>query len=121
MLILNRFSRGITRSDRLINLNVEDQKMKRITLAIVIAGTLSAATAFAQSAPAGSAGGTQMSSQAAQVASNVTSAGAASGQWVPPYGQPVAPKTRAQVYQELVHAEQDGQLAYLNSTIYAHP
>ncbi|MGF6675455.1 DUF4148 domain-containing protein [Paraburkholderia sp. WSM4174] len=31
------------------------------------------------------------------------------------------PKTRAQVYQELVHAEQDGQLAYLNSTIYAHP
>jgi hypothetical protein len=42
------------------------------------------------------------------------------GQWVPPYGQPVPEKTRAQVYQELVQAEQDGQLAYLNSTLYAH-
>ena len=42
------------------------------------------------------------------------------GQWVPPYGQPIAGKTRAEVYQELVHAEQDGQLAYLNSTLYAH-
>ncbi|WP_407973202.1 DUF4148 domain-containing protein (plasmid) [Burkholderia pyrrocinia] len=42
------------------------------------------------------------------------------GQWVPPYGQPVSQKTRAQVYRELVQAEQDGQLAYLDSTIYAH-
>jgi hypothetical protein len=39
---------------------------------------------------------------------------------VPPYGQPTVGKTRAQVYQELVHAEQDGQLNYLNSTVYAH-
>jgi hypothetical protein len=29
-------------------------------------------------------------------------------------------KTRAQVYQELVHAQQDGQLDYLNRTVYAH-
>jgi hypothetical protein len=28
--------------------------------------------------------------------------------------------TRAQVYQDLVHAEQDGQLAYLDSVVYAH-
>jgi Domain of unknown function (DUF4148) len=42
------------------------------------------------------------------------------GTWVAPYGQPVQGKTRAQVYHELVQAEQDGQLAYLNSTIYAH-
>jgi len=42
------------------------------------------------------------------------------GQWVAPYGQPVAGRTRAQVYQRLVKAEQDGQLAYLDSTVYAH-
>jgi hypothetical protein len=44
----------------------------------------------------------------------------AAGQWVPPYGQAVAPKTRAQVYQELVHAQKDGQLAYLDATLYSH-
>jgi hypothetical protein len=33
--------------------------------------------------------------------------------------QPVA-KTRAQVYQELVQSEKDGELNYLNSTIYSH-
>jgi hypothetical protein len=43
------------------------------------------------------------------------------GTWVPPTGQAVAPKTRAEVYGELVQAEKDGQLAYLNSTVYAHP
>ncbi|GAB7535516.1 DUF4148 domain-containing protein [Burkholderia sp. 3C] len=37
-----------------------------------------------------------------------------------PYGQPTHEMTRAQVYGELVHAEQDGQLKYLNSTLYAH-
>jgi RNA polymerase-interacting CarD/CdnL/TRCF family regulator len=42
------------------------------------------------------------------------------GQWVPPYGQPIAGKTRAQVYQQLVHAEKDGQLSYLDKTLYAH-
>lgn len=43
-----------------------------------------------------------------------------SGQWVAPYGQPVAAKSRAQVYKSLVRAEQDGQLSYLDSTLYAH-
>jgi hypothetical protein len=42
------------------------------------------------------------------------------GQWVPPDGQTIAPKTRVRVYQELVQAENDGQLAYLNSTLYSH-
>jgi hypothetical protein len=46
---------------------------------------------------------------------------AQTGQWIPPDGQTIAPKTRAQVYQELVGAENDGQLAYLNSTVYTHP
>jgi hypothetical protein len=55
-----------------------------------------------------------------QVAANSTSAINAAGSWVPPYGQATGEKTRAQVYRELVHAEKDGQLAYLNSTIYAH-
>jgi hypothetical protein len=39
---------------------------------------------------------------------------------VPPDAQANTGKTRAQVYQELVHAEQDGELNYLNSTIYSH-
>ena len=30
------------------------------------------------------------------------------------------PETRAQVYHDLVHAERDGQLKQLDSTIYAH-
>jgi hypothetical protein len=55
-----------------------------------------------------------------QVASNSMSAVNAAGSWVSPYGQATGEKTRAQVYQELVHAEKDGQLAYLNSTLYAH-
>lgn len=79
-------------------------KISMITLAC--AGLLATGSAFAaQTAP---------STQSAQT--TVQNA----GQWVPPYGQAVAPKTRAQVYQELVHAEQDGQLDYLNSTLYSH-
>ncbi|AOJ17059.1 DUF4148 domain-containing protein [Burkholderia vietnamiensis] len=44
----------------------------------------------------------------------------AAGQWVPPYGQAMHEKTRAEVYAELVHAEQDGQIKYLDSTLYSH-
>jgi hypothetical protein len=40
---------------------------------------------------------------------------------VPPQGEANVPKTRAQVYAELVQAEKDGQLEYLNSTIYRNP
>jgi hypothetical protein len=40
------------------------------------------------------------------------------GQWVPP--DEISNKTRAQVYRELIQAQQDGQIAYLNETLYAH-
>ncbi|MEA3089746.1 MAG: hypothetical protein QOJ04_1088 [Caballeronia sp.] len=80
--------------------------MKTPMIALAFAGLLATGSAFAaQTAP---------SAQTDQTAIQ------AAGQWVPPYGQAVAPKTRAQVYQELVHAEQDGQLAYLDSTLYSH-
>jgi hypothetical protein len=90
-------------------------KMKYLMISIAIIGATATASAFAQSAPSSG----QIASGATQVASNTTSAMPDSGQWVAPYGQPVVGKTRAQVYQELVHAEQDGQIAYLDKTIYA--
>jgi hypothetical protein len=91
--------------------------MKYSMIAIALAGAITTASAFAQStAPAGQ----QQSADTTQVAANTTTDVAQAGQWVPPYGQPTVGKTRAQVYQELVHAEQDGQLNYLNSTVYAH-
>ncbi|MFP6562831.1 DUF4148 domain-containing protein [Paraburkholderia sp. B3] len=83
--------------------------MKTLMIIAALAGLATTTSAFAQSANAG----TPLAQPAAatQVAANATAQ---------PYGQPVAQKTRAQVYQELVQAEQDGQLAYLNSTVYAH-
>jgi hypothetical protein len=89
--------------------------MKYLMISIAIIGATATASAYAQSDPSNG----QIDS-GAQVVSDTTSAAPQAGQWVPPYGQPVAGKTRAQVYQELVQAEQDGQLAYLNRTIYAH-
>jgi hypothetical protein len=89
--------------------------MKSIMMIVAAAGLALSGSVFAQSNTATSA--TNASAQSSQVAQT---ADAQSGQWVPPYGQPVHQKTRAEVYQELVHAEQDGRLAYLNSTIYAH-
>jgi hypothetical protein len=90
--------------------------MKTVMIAIALAGTLSTASVFAQSAPSA----TQVASTATRIASNGTSAILPGGQWVPPYGQPVVEKTRKEVYRELMHAEKDGQLAYLDSTLYAH-
>jgi hypothetical protein len=88
--------------------------MKALKIAALF-GILATSTAFAQSNPASTAA-------PANAATNVAMSAAApqAGGWVPPYGESVAPKTRAQVYAELVQAEKDGQLAYLNSTIYAH-
>jgi hypothetical protein len=91
--------------------------MKSLTLAIAFIGATATASAFAQSTTAPSQ---QNAAPSMQVAANSTAAVTAAGSWVAPYGQAVAGKTRAQVYQELVHAEKDGQLAYLNSTVYAH-
>ncbi|MEQ5841100.1 hypothetical protein BWP39_13430 [Paraburkholderia acidicola] len=91
--------------------------MKSLMIAIALVGAASATSAFAQtSAPVTQ----QPAAAATQVASDNTQAAAQAGQWVPPYGQPIVGKTRAQVYQELVQAEKDGQLAYLNSTLYSH-
>jgi hypothetical protein len=91
--------------------------MKHLMIAFALVGATASASAFA--APNTSLN-QQPASIAAQVASNTVSTAYQAGQWVPPYGQPVAGKTRAQVYKELVQAEKDGQLAYLDSTIYAH-
>ena len=40
------------------------------------------------------------------------------GQWVPP--DETSNKARPQMYGELIEAQQDGQLAYPNKTLYAH-
>ena len=90
--------------------------MKHFLFAIaLVAGSASVSvSAFAQaSAPTQPVDGAAQSAQISPAAQGA--------QWVPPNGQPTAQKTRAQVYQELVQAERDGQLAYLNSTVYAHP
>lgn len=89
-------------------------KTANIVAAAMLAaiGTLSV-PAFAQAA-----------GQAAQMSPAATKDGVpgtrAAGQWVPPYGQAMHEKTRAEVYAELVHAEQDGQIKYLDSTLYSH-
>ncbi|CAE6817962.1 DUF4148 domain-containing protein [Paraburkholderia nemoris] len=93
--------------------------MKSLTLAIAFIGATATASAFAQSTTAPSPA-QQNAAPSMQVAATSTAAVNAAGSWVPPYGQATGEKTRAQVYQELVHAEKDGQLAYLNSTLYAH-
>jgi hypothetical protein len=93
----------------------EESIMKIVMLAALI--SLAASTsAFAQTAtgsntPQPGSGNTSFST-----ASNTDQA----GQWVAPYGQQVAAKSRAQVYHSLVKAEQDGQLSYLDNTLYAH-
>jgi len=96
--------------------------MNRMISGIAFAGSfLSSVAAFAQSAPPNLPANSQSAIRATQVASNTASAASEGGHQVEPDDQPAPGKTRAQVYRELVHAEQDGQLARLNSTVYAHP
>jgi len=83
--------------------------MKTMMIALAVAGLAATGSAFAQST-------TTASDQTTAAQTTVAQA----GQWIPPDGQTVAPKTRAQVYQELVKAEQDGQLGYLDRTLYWH-
>lgn len=95
--------------------------MKALMIIAALAGVVATTSAFAQtSAPTAGSQASQPAGVATQVASNDTAPTVAPGGWVPPYGQAVHEKTRAEVYHELVQAEQDGQLAYLNSTLYAH-
>lgn len=88
--------------------------MKTMIIAALVTLAATAGTAFAQSTP--------NPAQPAQGVTTFTNGTTPSqdGQWVPPDGQPIASKTRAQVEHELVQSEQDGQLAYLNHTLYAH-
>jgi hypothetical protein len=83
--------------------------MKTTMIALALAGLATTGSAFAQSATTAPAPTTLAQTSVAQA-----------GQWIPPDGQTAAPKTRAQVYQELVQAEQDGQLDYLDRTLYWH-
>jgi hypothetical protein len=96
--------------------------MKSLMLIAAFAGAVVTTSAFAQTANTADTSAAQNSQPATstQVAMNNTATAFNNGGWVAPYGQPVHQKTRAEVYHELVQAEQDGQLAYLNSTLYAH-
>ncbi|HEY2023361.1 DUF4148 domain-containing protein [Paraburkholderia sp.] len=91
--------------------------MRKLTLTAAAFSLILCAPAFAQSTASNLGAGGATATPAPQVAQ--AAAPTQPGQWVPPYDEAVQPKTRAQVYQELVHAEKDGQLAYLNSTVYA--
>ncbi|WP_246279252.1 hypothetical protein [Paraburkholderia ultramafica] len=77
-------------------------------LAIALVGTTATASAFAQ---------TDQPSHPAAPA-QVAQTGASSSPGMASYSQPLAQKTRADVYQQLVNAMQDGEIAYLNSTVY---
>ncbi|HEV3427186.1 MAG TPA: DUF4148 domain-containing protein [Paraburkholderia sp.] len=93
--------------------------MKSLMLVAAFAGAIVTTSAFAQTASTAPAQN-NLPATTTQVAMNNTATSFDNGNWVAPYGQPVHQKTRAEVYHELVQAEQDGQLAYLNSTLYAH-
>jgi hypothetical protein len=90
--------------------------MKTTMIALAFAGLAAAGSAFAQSTTPAQAPAQAATQELAQVPVTV----AQSGQWVPPDGDAIAPKTRAEVYQDLVKSEQDGQLDYLNRTLYWH-
>ncbi|POR50104.1 uncharacterized protein DUF4148 [Paraburkholderia eburnea] len=93
--------------------------MKSLMLVAAFAGAIVTTSAFAQNANTAPSQN-NLPATTTQVAMNNTATSFDNGNWVAPYGQPVHQKTRAEVYHELVQAEQDGQLAYLNSTLYAH-
>lgn len=82
--------------------------MKHLILAFAVVAGAVCAPVFAQMQPS-----PQTTNASPQIPSNDADQSAA------PHGQTITPKTRAQVYQELVQAEHDGQLATLNSTVYA--
>lgn len=85
--------------------------MKHTVIAIVLGLTVS--TAFAQ-LPRGVPSVAQPANNSLQLPAS-RSAGLPAGRWVPPYSGPTPARTPAQVYQQTVHAEVDGQLAHLNS------
>jgi hypothetical protein len=88
--------------------------MKLLTISIALVGAMATASAFAQSQLSDA----QTASAPTQTASSTLKTVAPGGEYVPPYGQAVVGKTRAQVYQELEDAEKDGEIAQLNATVY---
>src|SRR5215470_15140647 len=95
--------------------------MKLALITLALAGATLCSPVFAQtSMAAGTNTAANTAASAAPTPTNPAPAASQPGQWTPPYGQPVTGLTRAQVYQDLVHSEQDGQLQYLNSTLYSH-
>jgi hypothetical protein len=88
--------------------------MKKLNTAIACAACCLCVSAFAQTTTAMPPGATPTHT-AAQ-----TAAPASQGQWTSPERGSASGLTRAEVYQQLVRAEDDGQLAHLNATVYAH-
>lgn len=86
--------------------------MKALLLTIALATASLTTSAFAQTTvtPAASVAAT----------SNAPMMVAQSSPWSGSPGMAMPEKTHAQVYRSLVHAEQDGQLAYLDKNVYAH-
>jgi hypothetical protein len=87
--------------------------MKTAILSMAILTALIASPVFAASTQAADA------PQASQVTSNDTAPATRVGGWTAP-SQVTHEKTRAEVRQELIQAEKDGQLDYLDSVVYAH-
>lgn len=83
------------------------------TIVVALLCAIGTNLAIAQSAPTRAAASTGIQDGVA-----TTPQQRPAGQWIPP--DQTSEKTRAQVYRELIKAQQDGQIAYLNKTLYAH-
>ena len=86
--------------------------MKYLIASVALIATVATGSAFAQVNSAVA----PTTPAATQWQSNVTQRAPQASQQVPSYAQPVHAKTRAEVYQELVQAQQDGSLAIMNKT-----
>jgi hypothetical protein len=91
--------------------------MKRQLIFFITAATIvvSSGTALAQSQPSTP----EQPSLPVNTGMTLQSGASQEIPWVSPDDNRQG-KTRAQVEQELIQAQQDGQLAYLNKTVYAH-
>jgi hypothetical protein len=89
--------------------------MKTLPFIFALAVVAVPGWAFAQSqAPAAAQSANTQPSQTLSVAQ------VGGAQWVSPDAPSTSGLTRADVYHDLVHAQRDGQISYLNSTLYAH-
>jgi hypothetical protein len=86
--------------------------MKHYLITVLIAGSASMSVFAQTSGPVTPAND---SAEVAQTGSTVQK-----GEWTSPQNQPAMGKTRTEVRQELIQAERDGELQYLNSTVFAH-